>query len=158
MKLSHQSIRVIKPPSDGFMSVIHFPRRRGEGQRLVWRTLAIVLISQLFFQKYLFSQIQESFDGGAPAWLLERNDCNAQIVSQQRITTGGRDSGPCESLAIQAGNGSRAELVYRIRPAELIDELTATLWYWSVRPGAGFRCAFAFPSLLILKPTSPPSR
>ncbi|WP_417737716.1 hypothetical protein [Rosistilla oblonga] len=123
----------------------HLPQRERGGQQLVWVTLAIAVISPLFFPKYSRAQIQDSFDGGAPIWQLDRDDCGVQVIAHQRIPSGGRDAGPCESLSLQTGPGTRAEFIYRIVPTEVINELVASVWYWSQRPGARMSLRVRFP-------------
>lgn len=130
------------------VAVNHLPHRGRGGQHLLWATLAIAVFSPLFFAKYSQAQIQDSFDGGAPVWQLDREDCAAQIIAHQRISSGGRDSGPCESISLQAGTGTRAEFIYRIVPTEVIDELVASLWYWAQRPGARMSLRVRFPFAL----------
>ncbi|WP_145100477.1 hypothetical protein [Rosistilla carotiformis] len=81
-------------------------------------------------------------------WQLDREDCGAQIITHQRIAAGGRDAGPCESLSIQTGSGTRAEFIYRIVPTEVINELVASVWYWAQRPGARLSLRVRFPFAL----------
>ncbi|WP_145348146.1 hypothetical protein [Rosistilla ulvae] len=148
MKRQPHPIGIRRPSASRTSADNHLPQREQGGQHLVWVTLAIAVISPLFFPKYSRAQIQDSFDGGAPVWQLDREDCGAQIITHQRISSGGRDAGPCESISLQTGPGTRAEFIYRIVPTEVIDELVGSLWFWAQRPGARMSLRVRFPFAL----------
>ena len=125
--------------------LLHLRREETRGQHSRLFALTITLIWTAIFSNSCLGQIRDSFDGRAGKWDWGRNDSGARFTMQERLVSGGHDGGPCQAIQFQAGSGTRAELVYKIQPTELIHEFNASVWYWAAKPGAQISVRIRFP-------------
>ncbi len=106
----------------------------------------IVLVLWLNFTSLAFSQMQDSFEGGAPRWRLVENDCNAQLTLQEISATFPRGGQTSELIEVAATNGTFVYLAYPIEPCVVVDEFQPRLWTRCASAGLRIGARIIFPS------------
>lgn len=97
-------------------------------------------------------QLVDPLDAYPPRWQLGFFDCEARVTNQINAPTSGVGGSGCESISIQAGNGTQAMLEYRIEPTRVIDELTARVFIKSSQTGQSIGLRVRFP--LVIDPAT----
>jgi hypothetical protein len=94
----------------------------------------------------LDAQIHDALDTHPPRWHLSESDCQARVIDQGHLATGGIEEGSCETVTLVAGHGTEALLIYPIEPVLPIDDLRANVSLRSAKEGAriGLRVRYPF--------------
>jgi hypothetical protein len=92
----------------------------------------------------LARQYQLDFDGPEPSWQVRCRQRETRLESQERRRDGAR-SGQAEHVRVQAAVGnSPLRVEHPLPAAQVLDELTASIWFRSDRPGATLALRIAF--------------
>ncbi len=95
------------------------------------RTFAVAIALLVMFPPLLvpaLAQRQDSFEGGAPRWIMVESDCQAQLTEHEismLIPHAGRT---CEMFEIACGQGRLALLAYPIEPCVALNEFQPRIW------------------------------
>lgn len=110
------------------------------------RLVALTLIAAIGFVGKVNAQLFDALDAHPPRWSLDTSDCDARVIQHKHLADGGYDERSCESITFQATNGSEAIFVYPIEPVAVIDDLNASLYTLSAKPGVriGFRVRYPY--------------
>lgn len=114
-------------------------------QRLSAAAAGWILI-WLIPQGFVVAQIHDSLDTHPPRWNLSESDCEARLIDQGHLASGGIEGGSCETVTMVTGHGTEALLIYPIEPVLPIDDLHANVSLMSAKQGAriGFRVRYPF--------------
>ena len=78
---------------------------------------------------------QEDFEGPQMSWRPAGSDARYQILDHRRVKDGGHSRPGCERISLATGNGTKILFSHPVPPASVIDELVASVWVKSDRPG-----------------------
>ncbi len=86
-------------------------------------------------------QVRDGFESGVPRLQLWQSDASAVVASQQMVTIMPHTGQTSEAIEINAGQGTYIHVIYPIRPAALIPELTGEVFMRAATSGlrVGFR-------------------
>lgn len=120
--------------------------RRPHRMSLINVRLLAMLLFVLPTLGNLRAQIHDSLDTHPPRWNLSDSDCQARVIDQGHLATGGIAGGSCETITMIAGHGTEALLIYPIEPVLPIDDLRANVSVMSAKAGAriGFRIRYPY--------------
>ena len=91
-------------------------------------------------------QLVDSLDSYPPRWRLDDSAAGVSLLSHQNVPSGGHDDGGYESLTVAAPLED-AILIYPIRPARVLDDLTANLRVRGPSSGARIGLRVRYPYL-----------
>ena len=115
-----------------------------------WQRLSAIAVALIYLvllsTAEVPAQIHDALDTHPPRWNLADSDCQARIINQGHLATGGIEDGSCETVTMVAGHGTEALLVYPIEPVLPIDDLRANVSVFCAKAGAriGFRVRYPF--------------
>ena len=89
--------------------------------------------------------LREDFDTPQTSWQLVDGDCRAVITRHQRSFLGAHSGDGCERITIRAGNGTYVHFGHKVGMGRVIDELKASVWVRSNRPGIQLLARVVFP-------------
>lgn len=90
----------------------------------------------------------DPLDGQPLGWKLVASDCRAEVVSHWLDPTAGLDRRPCEAMQLNNNHGTEAILQYSLEPAQIIEELRASLYVQSVRSGLRIGLRIRYPRVI----------
>lgn len=101
------------------------------------RRIAVAVLSCLSFWTMIqtaFCQNGDSFEGGAPRWILVESDCKAQLAEHEISLIMPHSGRTSELMEVSCGQGQLVMLAYPVEPAVALNEFQPELW---VRCSAG---------------------
>jgi hypothetical protein len=87
----------------------------------------------------------EGFEGSQPSWQAGASDVQYRLTEHQRARDDAHTGLGSERLAIQAGAGSHIHFTHEVGRAQVIDELSITVWVKASRPGVQLLALITLP-------------
>lgn len=117
----------------------------GAARTRITRLLALFgLCSVALLQNAFARQFELDFDGPEPTWQVRCRQNEAVLEAQVRRREQAR-RGQCEFIRVQAAvDNTPMRLEHEVPAVRVLDELTASVWYRSDRPGATLAIRIAF--------------
>ena len=115
----------------------------------VWqccRGTALLLLA-LVARPVLAADFIERFDGAETSWTTVMEEGAGRLVAHERNTKIKRQGERAEQWIVDCPKTAELALTHRLSPARAIDELKASVWIRSNRPGATFALRLVYPHL-----------
>ncbi len=118
------------------------PQRRQSTRLFVF--LGMCTLALLFPAISTARQFELDFNGPETSWQVRCRQREAKLESQERRREGARD-GQAEFIRVQAtADNTPLRLEHELPAVQVLDELTASLWYRSDHPGATLAVRISF--------------
>jgi len=94
------------------------------------------------------TEVIDDMDAGTTSWTEAGGDAKFTLRAHDRMPQQGLRGSGCERFVIDALGGTSLYFSHPIEPAPIIDELRATVWVKSDRPGVQIMARVSFPRII----------